>query len=329
MIARRTTARPRHQAGYAVLLAIFLVATMLLLAAAATPNILIQGRRLREQEAVWRGNQYVRAIRLYYQKNGKYPTSLEDLAKPNAAGVHFLRKAYREPINSSDGSWRLIYVTPNGQLIGSVHYHTLQEMAVASAFAGQLPGGAAGFASQLFGQVNPNQTGTAQPGTAGQFGAQSGQQSGAQSAQSSGTLQQGVNPQNSQDSMLSSTQPAPLEAVDSPVFGGSVIGVASKIKRSSVMVYQGGKTYFEWEFIWNPLMNTNGGAPGQQIAIPGLNAPMQPGAAPNSGAALPGANGLTSVPGNLPGNMPNAPQPENPIAPIGGSQPQPGLAPQN
>jgi hypothetical protein len=126
---RRPT-RGKGEDGYAVLLAIFLVATMLLLAAAATPNILTQGRRLREQEAIWRGNQYVRAIRLYYQKNGKYPSSLEDLTKPNAAGVHFLRKSYKEPINSSDGSWRLIYVTPTGQLVGSVHYHNLQEMAV-------------------------------------------------------------------------------------------------------------------------------------------------------------------------------------------------------
>jgi len=108
-----------------------MVATMVLLAAAATPNILTLGRRLREQEAIWRGNQYVRAIRLYYQKNGKYPSNLEDLTKANAAGVHFLRKAYKEPMNSSDGSWRLIYVTPTGQLIGSVHYHNLQEMAVA------------------------------------------------------------------------------------------------------------------------------------------------------------------------------------------------------
>ena len=49
----------RGERGYAVLLAIFMVATMVLLAAVATPNILTQGRRQREQEAIWRGNQYV------------------------------------------------------------------------------------------------------------------------------------------------------------------------------------------------------------------------------------------------------------------------------
>jgi type II secretory pathway pseudopilin PulG len=319
------------EAGYAVLLAIFLVASMLLLAAAAAPNVLMQGRRLREQEAIWRGNQYVRAIRLYYQKNGKYPSSLEDLTKANAAGVHFLRKSYREPMNSADGNWRLIYVTASGQLVGSVHYHSLQEMAVASAFAGQLPGGAAGFASQLFGQVNQNQATGAQTGITGQPGALPGQQSSAQPNQSFGGPQAGASPnaQNSQDSMLSSTQPAPLAAVDSPVFGGSVIGVASKVKQPSIMVYQGGKTYFEWEFIWNPLMNANGGAPGKQLAIPGLNVPLQPGAAPNGGAGPAGANGSTNVPGSLPGGMPIGPQNTNPFTPGGGPQGQPNPAPRN
>jgi len=320
--ASRST-RGKAEAGYAVLLAIFLVATMLLLAAAATPNILTQGRRLREQDAIWRGNQYVRGIRLYYQKNGKYPSSLEDLTKANAVGVHFLRKSYKEPMNSSDGSWRLIYVTPSGQLVGSVHFHTLQEMAVAAAFAGQLPGSVAGLAGQLFGQVNPNLNGGSQLGTTG-LGAQNSQQSRPQPGQSA-ALQPGLGGQNS---MLSSTQPAPLQSVDSQVFGGSVIGVASKVKQPSIMVYQGSKTYFDWEFIWNPLMNANG-VPGQQIAIPGLNAPAQPGAAPNPAAALPEPNGTT----NMPGIVPIAPQNGNPGAP--GSQPQPmpqpmrGPAPQN
>jgi hypothetical protein len=261
----------RGERGYAVLLAIFMVATMVLLAAAATPNILIQGRRLREQEVIWRGNQYVRAIRLYYQKNRKYPASLEDLTMANAAGVHFLRKAYKDPMNSADGNWRLIYVTlPAGQLVGSVHFHNLQEMAVASAFAGQMMGSVTGIASQLFGQVNPNLSGGKPFSGPGQPSAQPGQPNGFQPGQSG----QG------------STQPASQNAVDSPVFGGFVIGVASKVKQPSLMVYQGSKTYYEWEFIWNPLINGNGGAPlpGQVGGVQGANTPGQPEAATNPSA---------------------------------------------
>lgn len=320
MSARRT-ARGKSQDGYAVLLAIFLVATLLLFAAAATPNVITEGRRLREQDAIWRGNQYVRAIRIFYQKNGKYPSSLEDLTKANAAGVHFLRKPYKDPMNTADGNWRLIYVTPTGQLVGSVHFHNLQEMAVAAAFAGQLPGNVAGLASQLFGQVNPSLNGGSQFGTTAQPGAPS-QQGGLQPGQP-GAQQPGLGGQSQFGSNLSSTQPAPLEAVDSPVFGGSVIGVASKVKKSSITVYQGGKTYFDWEFIWNPLMNANG-VPGQQIAIPGLNVPLQPGAAPNP-AGIPGGANATGNPINQPGTMPIAPQGGNPVMP--GGQPMP--TPQN
>src|SRR5438309_1024133 len=240
------------ESGYAVLLAIFLVATLLLVTAVATPNVLTQGRRLREQEMIWRGNQYVRGVRLFFRKNGRYPQSLEQLTKPSADNVHFLRKAYAEPMNTADGSWRLIYVSPSGQLVGSVHYRTLQEMAVAFALGGQLGGGASGIAAQLFGRP----TGTAAPS---QSQSDQGLSSSAQTSVVGG-----------------------LQAVDGPVFGGSVIGVASKVKKASVRVYQGGTTYFQLEFIWNPLL---GGNLGQ---IPGVPVGPTPVAPPGTPVAPPG-----------------------------------------
>lgn len=247
------------ECGYGLLLMIFLVATLFLFAAAANPNVVTQARRQKEEEMIWRGNQYVRAVRLFYQKNGRYPQNLEELTKPNAANVHFLRKPYAEPMNTADGSWRLIYVSPTGQLIGSVHFRTLQEMAVAYAFSGQLGGGASAMAAQLFGQP----TGTGVVGQPAGLGAPS---------QPSQSQSQGIS---------SSAQPAPvgnLAAVDGPVFGGSVIGVAGKEKRASIRVYQGATTYFEWEFIWNPMLNANlgqiPGVPGQ-IPVPG-GAPTAP-----------------------------------------------------
>ena len=129
----------RGEAGYTVLMVIFFVATLALAATVATPNLLNQGRREREEEMVWRGKQYVRAIRLYYQSNGRFPPTLEELTEPNAAGVHFLRKVYADPMNSRDGSWREIYVAPSGQLTGSVRYKSLQEIAVSNALSAAAP----------------------------------------------------------------------------------------------------------------------------------------------------------------------------------------------
>src|SRR4029077_11946233 len=123
--------RRRKQAGYTLLMAVFMVATMLILAAATAPNILTQGRREKEEDMVWRGQQYARAIGLYYRKFGKYPTKLDDLVK-ETNGVRFLRKAYTDPMNKDDGSWRFIYVGPNGQLIGSLRQVSLLQTALST-----------------------------------------------------------------------------------------------------------------------------------------------------------------------------------------------------
>lgn len=325
--ASRSTIARAKQSGYALLMALFLVATMILLATVVTPSVLTEGRREREQEAIWRGNQYVRAIQLYYRKNGRYPQTVDDLIKGNL-GVHFLRQAYTDPMNSEDGSWRFIYVSPTGQLIGSVRYHSLQEMALMLKMpgAGQaLPSGSAGTPGQQAGQ-QAGQQGTGQPGAtapgqqvgAGQGAGQqgSGQQGsgGTGDASQQGATQpggaqgQGFAPApgsfaSSFGSTPSSTSAIPLQAVDGPVLGATVIGVASKVKRPSLIVYQGGKTYFEWEFIYNPLsVIAVGGqpAPGAAgtppITPPGAGAPL--GLSPNPGATAPplGLPPLTNAP---------------------------------
>ncbi len=224
----------RGEAGYTVLMVIFFVATLALAATVATPNLLNQGRREREEEMVWRGKQYVRAVRLYYQSNGRFPPTLEELTEPNAAGVHFLRKVYADPMNSRDGSWREIYVAPSGQLTGSVRYKSLQEIAVSnalSAAAPVAPPSAPGNvpAQQSGQQPDPaSSLGPAEPVSAGSF--QPGGGTG---------------------------------------FGASLIGLGSKTKRPSLRVYEGGETYYEWEFIWNPLAHGI-------TTLPGGTPPAQP-----------------------------------------------------
>jgi len=44
---------------------------------------------------VWRGEQYERAIGMYYKKFGRYPTKVDDLTK-QTNGLRFLRKAYTD-----------------------------------------------------------------------------------------------------------------------------------------------------------------------------------------------------------------------------------------
>src|SRR5271155_5353003 len=112
--------RCRVQRGYALLLIMFSLALLAATAMTVAPNILTEGRREKEQEMIWRGKQYARAVKLYNTKLGHFPTSLDDLTKPKTGSIRFMRQAYKDPMNKEDGSWRLIYVGPAGQLIGSL-----------------------------------------------------------------------------------------------------------------------------------------------------------------------------------------------------------------
>jgi type II secretory pathway pseudopilin PulG len=241
------------QAGYTLLMVVFMVATMIILAAAAAPNILTQGRREKEEELVWRGQQYARAIGLYYRKFRKYPTKVEDLTK-QTNGVRFLRQAYTDPMNKDDGSWRFIYVGPNGQLIGSLRATSLLQNSLSTPGFG----GASPFGGGMQSPAPPGGTTNQQPGT--------------------GTPGQQAN--SAATGSLLDSQPQPLGGT---LVGGNIIGVGSKVKKPSFRIYLGGENYEQWEFIWNPtgvsLGNPNNpgnpGAPGVPIPI-GQQPPQDP-----------------------------------------------------
>jgi type II secretory pathway pseudopilin PulG len=271
-----STARRRQQAGYTLLMVVFMVAAMIIAAAAAAPNILTQGRREKETEMVWRGQQYVRAIGLYYRKFGKYPTKVEDLTK-QTNGVRFLRQAYTDPMNKDDGSWRFIYVGPNGQLIGSLRQTSLLQTALTTPGMGAL--------SALGGGLQP----LSPPALT----------TGANQAPGIGQPGQQQNPAAAPNTLQSQLQP-----LTGPVLGGNIIGVGSKMKQPSLRIYLGGETYQEWEFIWNPT---------GQIALP-LQAPVNPNANPTAAPNATNPNGPTPNGPNPNGMNPN---PANPNGPEG------------
>src|SRR5271156_58351 len=162
--ARAAAPRPRPgEAGYTLLFAVFLAASMLIMLSIVSLKITTQGQREQEEEMVWRGHQYERGIRRYVQKFGRYPTKIDDMVKATS-GVRYMREAYKDPMNKADGSWRFIYVTPAGQLIGSVRYTSLVQMALMDKMA------------SMGGSVNANIPGTSPlNGTGGSpFGNSSG-----------------------------------------------------------------------------------------------------------------------------------------------------------
>ena len=94
--------RVAGEAGYAMAALLTMIAVMSILLSAALPVWQHQMRREKEAELVFRGEQYVRAIRLFNQKFQTFPPNVDVLVQQK-----FLRKKYKDPITGKD--FRPIY----------------------------------------------------------------------------------------------------------------------------------------------------------------------------------------------------------------------------
>ncbi len=102
--------------GYAFVAMMIMVTILLLSITAALPSIYQEGQREREEETIFRAEQYERAIYLFHRRFGRYPTSVKDLLKTD--NMRFLREPYRDPL-SPNGRWRFIHANAAGVLIDS------------------------------------------------------------------------------------------------------------------------------------------------------------------------------------------------------------------
>ena len=283
-----TRQRRKGEQGYALVLIMFFLALLVLSTIVAAPTVIANIQREKEKEMVWRGKQYTRAIRMYYAKMKRYPTSLDDLTKPKT-GLRFMRQAYKDPMNPVDGSWRLIYVGPNGQLIGSLNPQTqatfgmIPGLQQPAGIAPSAPFGASSsslsssfgssFGNTLFAGGTP--TGTANPAQ----GAGNPADPNAQNTATSGQM----------------GTPQPLAMMDSSnTIGGNIIGVGSKINKASFLWYKKAKNYQLFEFIWDPSKDTSMGGASRGIGTPVQNMnttnPSGIGTGPGGFGANPGQN---------------------------------------
>jgi type II secretory pathway pseudopilin PulG len=95
------------EAGYVLLAVIFLTVVMLISLAIAAPKIATEIQRDKDIETIHRGEQYKRAIQLYYRHFGAYPVSLDQLENTN--NMRFLRKRYADPETGKDDWKPVIY----------------------------------------------------------------------------------------------------------------------------------------------------------------------------------------------------------------------------
>ena len=240
------------EGGFVLLAVLFLVALILIGLAVAAPRVAKSIQRDKEEELVHRGEQYKRAIQLYYRKFGAYPTSIDQLENTNQ--IRFLRKRYTDPMTGKD-DWKLIHFgqahVPVMGLFGQPLSNGANPVTAGSSVLGGVGSGGVGSGSGALGTAgtavgssttqsggDDSQTGTA--GTSGSTGLSSSTGSGLTGSGSgfgSGSGTGGLGTGN--------TNPT--------LGGGPIVGVAIPDTKASIKEYKQQKHYNEWEFVYDKL----------------------------------------------------------------------------
>jgi type II secretory pathway pseudopilin PulG len=246
-----------------LIVAIFLV---LLALSVAAPKVAQDLRREREVEAVHRGNQYIRAIRLYYRKTHTFPGSIEQLEKTN--NIRFLRQQYVDPMTGK-ADWKLIHV---GEAKTTVKGFFGQPLAGLTTGLGS----AAGMASPGIGQPGAGSgPGSSSYSSGSSFGFSSSGSGGGLGGASAppvlgGPANAGTNgpsaPGGSSSSSGASSTSGPgsnstlgsaagiasQSPTGTPSGGAPFVGVGLPKDGDSITVLNEQTTYDTWEFIYDP-----------------------------------------------------------------------------
>lgn len=237
-----------QEQGFLLLGLIVAIFIILLTLSVAAPKMARELRREREVETVHRGNQYVRAIQLYYRKFGHYPGSMEQLDKTNM--IRFLRQDYVDPMTGKV-DWRIIKVGENKTTVKGFFGKPLAGLPTAGL------GSAAGMASSF------GSSGTA-PGAASQgsaFGNSGsiGSPLGGSSSPTSGMGTSGLGTSSPSGSNTTGgstgSSSGGMQSTSASSFTGAsgpFLGVGLVKDGDSIITLNEQTTYNTWEFIYDP-----------------------------------------------------------------------------
>lgn len=106
--------KPRFEKGFTLVMFVMIIAVMSIMMGAAVQAVSFQMRREREAELIFRGEQYVEAIRLYKMRYGRNPMRLKEIWE---ADPKVIRKKWKDPITDSE-NWGIIFVGQEGRNLG-------------------------------------------------------------------------------------------------------------------------------------------------------------------------------------------------------------------
>jgi len=254
---RRANARhgSSPEAGYILMAVLFLVALVLLTLAIAAPKMAQSIQRDRELELIHRGEQYKRAIKLYYAKFHAYPSSIDQLVNTNQ--VRFLRKRYTDPMTGKD-DWKIIH-------FGEAHVKAMglfgQPIATATTAGSSVPGamgpggltGAGGTGGVgTIGTGMGSITSTTPGGTDGSGSSSGVASSGSTGGSSTDGSTAGGTSGPSSGGLSSGGLASGTGNTNPTLGGGPMVGIAIPNTKASIKEYKQQKHYNEWEFVYDP-----------------------------------------------------------------------------
>jgi type II secretory pathway pseudopilin PulG len=241
--------------GYTLAGALVLIAILSIFMAISVPIWDRIKQRENEEELIFRGNEYVEAIARYHQKYNSYPPDVKTLYE-----MKFLRHMYKDPMTKS-GEWKLL------------HPDSLVQA------------GAAGQINQPGAKNPPDQSADTRGDSTNPA---ANPDSNPLSNSSQGTTDQNLNSNKNDEEEEPEASPD-----DKEISIGPIVGVVSRSKKSSLLIYNGQSTYNKWVFAYVPQQPQQqqqqpGAKPGSDKGRKKPKPPAQPPTTP--GSNNPGAN---------------------------------------
>ncbi len=119
----KTVPESGRDSGYMMLILVFAVTVLTIGLMVAIPVWQTQMQREKEEELIFRGKQYVEAIRLYQQKNpGAFPERLKDLLEEKC-----IRRLYEDPMTET-GEWDVVLFYQESSSLGKVMVASLRDL---------------------------------------------------------------------------------------------------------------------------------------------------------------------------------------------------------